>query len=580
MSSAELLERARAALQGSDAEKAYALAGELCTMESENYQHQQLAGVAALFAERGDEAFTHFSHALRLVRLPPLAAAAWAGIGRARLLREELDEAEAAFRRALSLAPELPPALGGLAVALSRQGQYAEAAQIGKHALELGARDASLHVAVGQALLGQDEVDEAEEFFRKAETLEDANAEARFALGTIAKVRGRLDDALAIYREVLEKYPQFPGYGQFAALKTFTAQDEDIALMESALAGLTSEAPARARSDLHFALAKAWDEAGDAARAAEHLGAGNRLERERIGWDPSSSETTMRRIEKLFPREFIHRYENAGFVGIAPIFITSLPRSGTTLMEQMLASHSQITGGGELAHFARVANTLSLNWGQREDFPDIDPTTAFEDLRESGHEYARLTSRLRLLTPHFTDKSLLNIHYIGLIRMMLPAAKIIHMRRHPLATAFGIWRQRFTRSLGYSFDLEHIVRHYRAYTALMQHWRSAVPEAFCEVFYEALVADPEGELRRTFDYLGLEFEPACLEFYNLDRPVRTASLGQVRQPLDRRGLERHRHYGEVLAPVAEGLAEEIADYEQALHAALKKDGRPWSPAAG
>ncbi|MGH6716911.1 MAG: sulfotransferase family protein, partial [Bradyrhizobium sp.] len=336
------------------------------------------------------------------------------------------------------------------------------------------------------------------------------------------------------------------------------------ALMQRCLASLPATAPPSARSDLHFALAKAWDDVGDIAQASAQLRAGNRLEREHIRYDPDENEARMRRITELFTRDFIHRYEDAGFVGIAPVFVISLPRSGSTLMEQMLASHSQVQGGGEIAHFSRVATALSLNWGARSDFPDIAADAARTDLRESGREYARLTARLRLFSPHFTDKSLVNLLYVGLIRMMLPEAKIVHMRRHPLATALGLYRRRFTRAIGYSFDLDDIVRYYRAYTRLMAHWREVAPEAFVEVFYEELVADPERELRRVLDYIGLAFEPACLEFYKLERPVRTASVIQVRRPLDQSGLARHERYRELLAPVAEGLAEEITAYERAL----------------
>lgn len=562
MNTAELRERTLAAMRGTDAERAHALAAELCRAAPENYEHQQMAGVTGLSSGRADEASVHFSNAVRLAADPLYAAAAWGGIGQACLMREDAEEAEAAFRRALSLAPRFAPVLAGLAEALVRRGRHSEAEKISRQARELGENGAKLHVTLGQALLGQDKVAEAEEAFQTARALDPEASEPHFSLGIVAKVRGRLEEAQKIYREVLSVNPEYPGYVQLAELKTFTAEDEDIALMYRCLEELPETAPPSARSDLHFALAKAWDDIGDIGRASEHLRAGNRLERERIRYDLDKNEARMQRIAELFSRDFIHRYEDAGFAGISPVFVVSLPRSGSTLMEQMLASHSQIQGGGEIAHFGRVATALSLRWGAREDFPDIDAEAARTDLRESGREYAGLTARLRLLSPYFTDKSLINLLYIGLIRMMLPEAKIVHMRRHPLATALGIYRQRFTRAIGYSFDLEQIVRYYKAYSKLMTHWRQAAPEAFIEVFYETLVANPERELRRVLEYIGLEFEPACLEFYKLDRPVRTASVGQVRRPLDERGLARHERYRELLAPVVEGLAEEIAAYEK------------------
>ena len=564
MNTAELRERTLAAMRGTDAERAHALAVELCHAAPENYEYQQMAGVTGLSSGRADEAYAHFSNAIRLAAEPAYAGVAWGGAGQACLLREDAEEAESAFRRSLSLVPHFAPSLAGLAEALVRRGRHKQAEETARRARELGENGARLHVTLGQALLGQDRLDEAEEAFRAAHALDPEAPEPRFSLGTVAKVRGRLEEAQKIYREVLAAHPEYPGYGQLAELKTFTAEDEDIALMQRCLAELPDTAPPGARSDLRFALAKAWDDIGDIAQACEELRAGNRLERERIRYNPDENEARMQRIAELFSRDFIHRYEDAGFVGVSPVFVISLPRSGSTLMEQMLASHSRVQGGGEIAHFGRVATALSLRWGARADFPDIAANAARADLRESGREYARLTARLRLLAPHFTDKSLINLLYIGLIRMMLPEAKIVHMRRHPLATALGLYRQRFTRAIGYSFDLDYIVRHYRAYTRLMAHWRQAAPEAFVEVFYETLVANPERELRRVFDYIGLAFEPACLEFYKLDRPVRTASVSQVRRPLEQSGLERHERYRELLAPVAEGLAEEIAAYERAL----------------
>jgi len=561
---AELRDRVVTAMQGQDAEHAHALATELVNAAPDSYDHRQMAGVTALSTNRAGEALQHFQAAVRHAPQPPFAAAAWTGIGRTQLLAEDARQAERAFRRALSLVNEFPPALAGLAEALSREGRHEEAEQAARRALELGIDEARLRVALGHALLGMEKLEEAEAEFRRAQSMEPGAAEPRFGLGALAKFRGQFEEAERVYRQVLEEVPEFPGYSQLATLKTFDRDDPEIETLERRLRELPPDAARSARSDLHFALAKAYDDAGLPEKATGHLREGNALERERLRHDPDEDEARMQRIAELFTHEFIHRYEDAGVRELRPIFVVSLPRSGSTLTEQMLASHSQVRGGGELGHFARVATALSLRWGGRDDFPDIDPTAARNDLRDAGREYSRLTASLRLIHPHFTDKSLNNFLYVGLIRMMLPDARIVHVRRHPLATALGLYRQRFARGIGYSADLDHIVRHYRAYATLMDHWRQAAPEAFVEVHYEALVAEPERELRRILDYIGLEFEPACLEYYRLDRPVRTASVAQVRQPLDRKGLARHERYGDLLAPVAEALKEEIAAYEAEL----------------
>lgn len=569
MNSAEaedLLRQAVTAMEGGDAGRGYELATALCATLPDNFQAHQIAGIAALDTNRPAPALEHFRLAIRLARGPALAAAAWAGAGRAHLLAERFPEAEAAFRRALSLAPTFGRAFAGLAEAIGYQGRHYEAEYTGKRALELGADEPGLRLALAHAYLGQERLDEAENEFRVALAL-DPNAPApRFGLATLAKIRGNIAEAERTYRDVLAKVPDFPGYDQLANLRTFSAGDEDLKWLERRFSELTPDAPRIQRSDLHFALAKAYDDTGEIARAIEHLQAGNRLESQRAIFNPEQDEEHMQRIANFVTREFIERYQDAGLVGIRPIFVVSLPRSGSTLTEQMLASHPQIRGGGELGHIARIATALGDKWGSRPDFPDLDETVAREDLREAGREYARLTAALRLLGPHFTDKSLNNFLYIGLIRVMLPEARIVHVRRNPLATALGLYRVRFARGITYNSDLGNIARHYRNYVRIMEHWRRAAPGGFIEVQYERLVAEPEREMRRVLEYIGLEFDPRCLEFHKLNRPVRTASLAQVRQPLDQRGLTRHEHYADLLRPVAELLGDEIAAYEKELEA--------------
>jgi tetratricopeptide (TPR) repeat protein len=552
------------AMQGPDADRAYALASELCQAAPQHFDHQQMAGLTALSANRPAEATEHFRQAVNLAEAPRFSAVAWCGLAHAHFLMEDPRRAEAGFRRALAIAHEFPPALAGLTEVLAQEGRFDEAVQAGLRARELGIKQARTETALGHAYLGQGKLDDAEAAFRRALELDPEATDPQYALGTIAKFNGRMDEAMRIYRSVLEKAPEFPGYGQLVDLKTFTPDDPDLKNMEARYAAGEQRWARRERSDLCFALAKAYDDLGETDKAVQCLEEGNRLERESIRHDPEEFERRAERIRELFTREFIERVPDGGMVGISPLFVVSLPRSGSTLLEQMLSSHSGIRGGGELGHFVRVATALSLKWGSREDFPDIDPTAAGQDLRESAREYARLTAPLRLLQPHFTDKSLQNFQYVGLIRMMLPDARIIHVRRHPLATAFGVYRQRFARGLGFSFSLEHIVRHYRAYADLMEHWRQTVPGAFIEVHHEALLAEPERELQRIFDYAGLEYEPAALAFYRTERPVRTASSAQVRRPLESRGLHRHEAYGELLAHVTEALAADIRAYEEEL----------------
>lgn len=566
MSGEALFEEAMVAFRRNDAPEALRLARAACEREPGDVGSRQLAGTAALVLGDIESAMPYFTQAVQLAKAPAQAAFAWTGLGRCHLTLERPEAAETAFRRALTLAPSFAPALSGLAYALVSLGRNSEAEDCARRAIALGDAKADVRNTLARALIAQEKLAEAESVLREALAIEPDSPDARFLLGNLQKVRGSMPDAERIYRTVLEREPGFPGWGQLVQMKTFRERDVDVERMETQLAASDGQSDS-ARIELLFALAKVYDDLGEPDRAVACLTEANALQGAAFGYDPRRDEERMERIGRLFTREFIDRYPDGGQTEIRAIFIASLPRSGSTLMEQMLASHPQVRGGGELDHFAKVATQLSFKWGADPSFPDLDPIMAAADLREAGRRYAELTTPLRLVQPRFTDKSLTNFQYVGLIRMMLPDARVVHIRRHPLATAFGLYRQRFSRGLAYSYDFEHIARYYRAYASLMDHWRRTCPEAFVEVFYEALVSAPERELKRILEYLQLDFDPAMLEFYRTERPVRTASMVQVREPLSTRGLDRHEAYAEHLAPLAELLADEIKDYGTALEAA-------------
>ncbi len=566
-----LIDAALAAFQREDAAESWRLARRAAAALPDSFDARNMAGTAALAAGDPAAALAHFDAAVRLAPTSTAQAANWLGGGRARLGLGQPEQALAAFRRGLSLAPHWPPLTTGAAMALQELGRYEEAEVLAREVLGKQPDDAQTRVILGASLLKQDRFQEARDLLDPLTTDPQVGFEARHHLAMARKITGDLKGALSGVRALLDEAPDFPAYSDLAQLQHFKSSDDpDFVRLAAREQELERLAPPE-RIDLLFALAKAYDELGDSERASRYLVEANRLEAIRKPYSPEEDEARMARIAELFDADFIHAYPGAGLTEVRPIFVISLPRSGSTLTEQMIAAHSAIRGGGEIGHFARVATELSLKWGTREDFPRIEPQAAVADLREAARRYRELTARLTLLQPRFTDKSLQNFLYIGLIRMMLPEARIVHVRRHPLATAFGLYRQRFAQAVRYSYDLDHIVRYYRAYERLMRHWRETVSEGFIEVFHEALVTRPEPELRRVFDYLDLEFEPACLEFYRLNRPVHTASLAQVRRPLESAGLTRHENYRDLLAPVATALAEPIAAYERELAQALGAD---------
>lgn len=572
MPASTTFERALDAFRRNDAVEARRLAEISAREQPQDADSRQLAGTAAMVSGDTDTAVSFFGEAIRLARSNEKAAYAWTGIGRCHLNREHFEQARMAFQRALSLVPHMPEAIAGMAYALVALGYYTEGEAAARRAQELGDESTDILNTLARALLAQDRLDESSEVLEASLRRDPQAPETRTLYANLQKVRGRMTEAEQIYREVLEGTVDVPAWIQLAQMKTFRERDADVHRMEEQLATTKNAAPS-IRCDLLFALAKVYDDLGETDRAFACLKEANSLQRPLFAYDPKSDEERMRRIENLFTAEFVQRFSHSGQTGIRPIFVVSMPRSGSTLMEQMLASHPEVRGGGEIEHFVKVATELSYKWGAQPDFPDLDPVMAAADLLKAGQRYGELTTVLQLVQPWFTDKSLANFQYIGLIRMMLPDARVVHVRRHPLATAFGLYRQRFARGLAYSYDFEHIARYYRAYERLMAHWRRTCPDAFVEVLYEALVADPERELRRVIDYVGLPFDPTVLEFHRTERPVRTASMVQVREPLSTRGVDRHTRYAEYLAPLAEQLADEIASYETELDRTLAAIGK-------
>jgi tetratricopeptide (TPR) repeat protein len=562
-----LLEGALAAFRRDDAAESWHLARQAAELLPDSYDTRNMAGTAALSAGDLEAAIAHFAAAVRLAPDPAAQAANWLGSGRARLGLGETEQALAAFHRGLSLAPNWLPLKTDAAIALQELGRYQEVEALAREILTAQPDNAQAQAILGASILKQDRFEEARSLLAPLRNHPLVGLEARHHLATMRKIEGDIDGALADIRALLKEAPRFPAWAELAQLKRFSHHDDPDFQHLLARKSALDTAPSIERIDLLFALGKAYDDLNEHEQAIACLSEANRLEGVRKPYTPEVDEARMTRIAELFQRDFIHAFPEAGLTGLHPVFVISMPRSGSTLTEQMIAAHSSVQGGGEIGHFARVATELSLRWGARADFPDLDPQIANTDLRSAARAYRDLTAKLTLLHPHFTDKSLQNFLYIGLIRMMLPDARIVHVRRHPLATALGVYRQRFAQAVRYSYRLEDFVRYYRAYAKLMAHWRATLPEAFIEVFYERLVDHPEAELRRIFAYLDLEFEPTVLDFHRLARPIHTASLVQVREPLNRAGLARHEHYRDLLAPVAEELAEEIALYENELAAA-------------
>jgi tetratricopeptide (TPR) repeat protein len=416
----------------------------------------------------------------------------------------ELDhaqEAVAAFARAAQLSPRSPAAHANLANALFVYGDLAAAERCYRQALALRADDPA-------SLLG---------------------------LGHVLKTVGSHDEAVASYRACLASRPQAgEAWWSLANLKTHRFSAADEAAMAALLADPSSAEVARINAA--YALGKAREDAKDYDAAFEHYAEGARRQRARVRYDPVQTETINARIKAVFTRELFTTRVGQGCTDPDPIFILGLPRSGSTLIEQILASHSQVDGASELPIVGRIAQEIGRFRSDGVVYPEAVRDLERHDLRALGKLYLERAARHRGTRPFFTDKMPNNFASIGLIALMLPNAKIIDARRHPMDSCWGAFKQLFARGQTYSYDLFELGHFYREYAVLMRHWDEVLPRRVLRVDYEAMVEDQEAQTRRLLEYCGLPFEESCLRFYETERAVHTASSEQVRQPLYKSGM--------------------------------------------
>ena len=461
-------------------------------------------------------------------------------------------DAENLLRRAVELAPGWAAAKANLALVLGRVGRPAEALELLDDIFAAEADDLG-HWNLKAATLGRlGDFDEAIKLYESVLQRAPNQQRVWLSYGHMLKTVGRQTDSIAAYRKAIAIQPQLgEAWWSLANLKTVRFDEHDIQAMEAALAatGLTHED----RFHLDFALGKAMHDAGRPDEAFAHYSKANAL---RLKTQPyrsaEISRVVDRSIETFTAEAFADR--EGGCEAPDPIFIVGMPRAGSTLIEQILSSHSQVEGTSELPDIPALARKPGA-------YPQASLELTEEGRRKLGQEYLKRTAvQRRTAKPFFIDKLPNNWLFVPFIQLILPNAKIIDARRHPLSCCFSNFRQHFARGQAFTYNLEDLGRYYTDYVRLMDHVDGVLPGRVHRVFYERMVDDTEGQVRALLDYCGLEFEPACLEFYKTDRAVRTASSEQVRQPIYRDATEEWRPYEGYLAPLKYALGAALDAY--------------------
>jgi tetratricopeptide (TPR) repeat protein len=471
-------------------------------------------------------------------------------------------DAQTLLERCLELSPSFDAARHNYAVVLNRQGNAAAALPqvetlLAKEPRNPGYRN--LQAAV-LANLG----DYAESIKVYEDVLKDFPRQPKIwmSYGHSLKTAGRQDDSVAAYRRAIAMQPALgEAYWSLANLKTFRFSDADVLALRRAL-----ELPDLSDDDrLHFefSLGKALEDDACYEESFAHYAKGNAIRRKLNSYAADATSKFVRRSRALFTADFFGSRTGAGDPEPDPIFIIGLPRAGSTLIEQILASHSAVEGTMELPDILRIARDIAGPRDEDTGAPFFDALAALtlDELRRLGERYLVETRiHRKAKAPFFVDKMPNNWLYVGLIHLILPNAKIIDARRHPLGCCFSGFKQHFARGQSFSYDLEDIGRYYHDYVELMAHFDQVLPGRVLHVFYEEMIEDTEAQVRRLLDHCGLPFEENCLRFYENDRAVRTASSEQVRRPIFREGLDQWRHYEPWLDPLKLALGPVLPAY--------------------
>jgi tetratricopeptide (TPR) repeat protein len=467
-----------------------------------------------------------------------------------------LDDPEILLEAVLALAPDYQAARFDYAGVLLMRHKHTQAIEELEKLLKIEPENRNYRTTYAAAYVGLGDHERALALYRELLINAPRAADLQLSVAHSLKTLGRTQEAIDAYHAAAALRPSFgDAYWSLANLKTYRFTPEEMARMRTEEA-----ATGTARADryhLCFAIGKGLEDDGEYAESFAYYERGNALKKAESRYRPEAVEREAQRQVAICTREFFAARQGVGSRSPDPIFIVGLPRSGSTLIEQILASHSKIEGTMELADIPRLVLELQ---GREPDngeprYPRSLAQLKPEELRRLGDKYINDTRAYRTDRPYFIDKMPNNFRHVGLIHLILPRAKIIDARREPMACCFSNFKQLFASGQEFTYSLEDIGRYYRNYVQLMSHWDEALPGKVLRIQHEELVDDLEGNVRRLLDHLEVEFEPACLDFHLTQRSIRTASSEQVRQPISREGLDQWRNFDPWLAPLRAALGE-------------------------
>lgn len=444
------------------------------------------------------------------VKIAPDYALAWENL--AKLYRQKddpdsLQKAANCFGKATELRPDWAEGWAGLGTMQTRSSQHEEGIISYKKSIELKTNQPRVHLS----------------------------------LGHVYKTTGNQEECINSYKDAINYDENFgEAYWSLANLKTYKFNTREIDQMEKRVD--LPEVPEREKVHFLFSLGKAFEDAGNYDKSFNYYKKGNDLNRGRTTYDPKAIEALSDRLKLFFTKDKFEEYKSSGCNSGAPIFIVGLPRSGSTLVEQILASHSKVEGTMELPNIMNIARKLGNSSKDRTAYPEIIETLQDSDLTLLGQAFVNETEFLRTGKPHFIDKMPNNFSHIGLLKLILPNAKVIDARRNPMDTCFSCYKQLFARGQAFTYDLSEIARYYVNYVNLMDHWNKVLPGYVFKIQHEALLQDQEGITRDLLEFCELDFESSTLEFYKTERAVKTASSEQVRQPINTKGLNQWKNF--------------------------------------